>query len=1043
MHHLDLLIPAGLLSGSELRPAPVPVPWPHLEVHVMQTPRPRTSLVASIPWTILGIALLLALPGCRSVGTGRALTEPGAAVPSASGPIAKYVGGGHRKDAGAGVVTIPVSAVVREGHPVFDSSSEAAPADLILFEKPTPAGPGPRPFSQQVGQGSTKPETEQVGRSSAARVEPGARIGVSKVLDDSFDSTVFADNVTTTGSVFIPPDPHAAVGNDHLVNVVNTTIRFHGRDGALEFEDSLMDFFTSLSPLTFTFDPKVLYDQFEDRFVVVTLERTDTGNGDAADTSRIMLAVSDDGDPNGTWYVTGWSSLVDFSGTAAWADYPCFALDDAAIYVSTSMFAFSAGGGVFQGSRQWVVDKGVLAGLYAGGGATVKVFDLYTTVGYPSLASTIQPAHIFGSSPFASGAGTYFTAFSGLSSGGNEAVQVIRLEDPLDASPTVGNQFVFLGNIDDLGGAGLNNAPQLGTSTLIETNDRRTLDAVWRDDSLWVTTTIDPVTGDADDGQATAYWIHLDTTSPSVLSLADQGKISGEDIATGTYTYFPSIAVNSDGDVGIGFSASSSTTYAGSYYTWRQAGDAAGTTRGSQVLRAGTDYYIRTFGGSQNRWGDYTATVVDPVSECFWTYNEHAMTRGTITSPPVEDGRWATAYGLYCPCSETTSLVAGQWKQISLPCDVGGFETVENVLADDLGAGGYLSDWAVIERDASGQQYVQLALTDPLEEGKGYWIKTLSSGQSVKVEGSRNQVIETPLVSDAAGRVNLVGHPFDFNVCWADVTVFDGASALGLDQVDPVVGIDRACETGDPLGNGCVMSREAYLWNGAAYQVIDGETPTMEGTLTPFDGVWVKAFASGISLRIPAVAGCGSKQPVRSSGSGLVRLVATSGDLDDPGNLLGFLDGAADGRDRHDLVEPPPFESPYLTVVFPHPEWGGLSETFTTDLREARAGAGGVWELEIRSDSARTVTLSWSAVDAGGADLIARARLVDLETGQVYADLSTGSVSLDVDAGANRLQWIVDAMPSAGEIFSDRFESGNTTSWSSEVHATGESRGRH
>jgi hypothetical protein len=939
------------------------------------------------------------------------------------------VEGAARPPVGSEVVTIPVPALVSEGKTTLDPASEAAPPGLVLFEKPTPASAGPRPFSRPVRARPAPAVPAEPAAPARAHVERSS--AAAKVLDESIDSTVFDDNITTNSSVFIPPDPHAAVGQDHLVNAVNTTIRFHQRNGTVDLQTSLSSFFSSLSPLTATFDPKVLYDQIEDRFVVVTLEKTDVNDGYASNTSRIMLAVSDDGDPNGTWYVTEWNTLVDFSGTEAWADYPCFALDDAAIYISTSMFAFASGGGTFQGSRQWVVDKGVAAGLYAGGAATVKVFDLYTDVGYPTLASTTQPAHIFGASPFVSGAGTYFTAFSGLSSGGNEAVQVIRLEDPLGSSAVVGNHFIFLGDIDSLG-TGLNDAPQPGTATQIETNDRRTLNAVWRDDELWVTTTIDPVTGDPDDGQATAYWIRLETTDPRAPALADQGKIGGEDIAAGTYTFFPSIAVNSDGDVGIGFSASSATTYAGSYYTWRQDGDAAGTTRGSQLLRAGTDYYIRTFGGSQNRWGDYTATVVDPVSECFWTYNQHAMTRGTPTGSPAEYGRWATAYGLYCPCSQTTALTAGQWKQISLPCDMGGLDTVEEVFADELGAGGYLTDWAVIERDASGQQYVQLALTDQLEEGKGYWIKTLSSGQSVKVEGSRNQVMDTPLVSDAAGRVNLVGHPFEHNVCWADVRVFDGSTEHGLDQADPEVGVDRACETADPLGNGCLMSREAYLWNGAAYQVIDGETPTMEGTLTPFDGLWVKAFSSGVSLRIPALAGCGSKQskqPATSPGGGLVRLVVTAGDLQDPGNLLGFLSGSVDGRDRHDLVEPPPFEAPFLTVVFPHPEWDAQSSTFTTDLREVRAGAGGVWDLEIRSDVARDVTLSWSAVDAGGADLIARARLVDVETGQVYDDLLTGSISLGVLAGGHRLQWVIDPLTSPTTIFSDDFESGDASAW--------------
>ena len=48
------------------------------------------------------------------------------------------------------------------------------------------------------------------------------------------------------------------------------------------------------------------------------------------------------------------------------------------------------------------------------------------------------------------------------------------------------------------------------------------------------------------------------------------------------------------------------------------------------------------------------ATVVDPVDQCFWVFNQHAGTRGSGTTggcngrPAIEDGRWATAFGKFC-----------------------------------------------------------------------------------------------------------------------------------------------------------------------------------------------------------------------------------------------------------------------------------------------------------------------------------------------------------------------------------------------------------
>lgn len=146
--------------------------------------------------------------------------------------------------------------------------------------------------------------------------------------------------------------------------------------------------------------------------------------------------------------------------------------------------------------------------------------------------------------------------------GASEAALAIYIEDPL-GSITFTSHLVALGDIENVGGvfgwSSLPDPPQPGTATTIEVNDRRILDAVWRNDHLWVTTTINPNTG-ADAGQTTAHWVKLDATDLNVLPvLDDQGDIGGEDIdaAADVYTYFPSVAVNDAGDAYFGVAASS------------------------------------------------------------------------------------------------------------------------------------------------------------------------------------------------------------------------------------------------------------------------------------------------------------------------------------------------------------------------------------------------------------------------------------------------------------------------------------------------------
>ena len=52
----------------------------------------------------------------------------------------------------------------------------------------------------------------------------------------------------------------------------------------------------------------------------------------------------------------------------------------------------------------------------------------------------------------------------------------------------------------------LPDAPQLGSGTEIEVNDRRALHAVWRNDALWTCFEILPANG-PDAFQTTAHWV--------------------------------------------------------------------------------------------------------------------------------------------------------------------------------------------------------------------------------------------------------------------------------------------------------------------------------------------------------------------------------------------------------------------------------------------------------------------------------------------------------------------------------------------------------
>lgn len=464
-------------------------------------------------------------------------------------------------------------------------------------------------------------------------------------LSIDWSALSFDDNFVNTGAYAIPPDPNGAAGPNHVVNICNKSIQWYDKSGVLQHNQSLQNFFGPLGPPlgTLTGDPKVTYDQYSDRFVAITHEAT-MPNG-----SYILVAVSKTPDPNAGWWFLGINSAVPIDGELCFADYPGLAVDDKAIYVTNNMFTFS--GFSYKGPRLWIIHK---APFYSGGGPVWTIHDMYTAVGVNP--QTTMPAHMYG--PVPAGLGAYQVAYSGFTEGGfggSEFTSVIAVLDPLGTGggPFFLHQFVGCGDIEDVGGLfgwpSLPSAPQSGTNELLWVFNRRTMDAVWRNDQLYVTATINPNSG-PDAGHTTAHWWRIDTSAGvGSMVTADQGNVGAEDLGADTYTFFPSVAVDVYDNMAIGFAASNTNIFPGAYYTGRLATDAPGMVQSTGVLQAGTDYYYRTFGGSRNSWGDYTGMAIDPVNDAtFWVFNQHAMSRGTVLPEyPNQDGRWDTHWGSF------------------------------------------------------------------------------------------------------------------------------------------------------------------------------------------------------------------------------------------------------------------------------------------------------------------------------------------------------------------------------------------------------------
>src|SRR5437660_9083830 len=89
----------------------------------------------------------------------------------------------------------------------------------------------------------------------------------------------------------------------------------------------------------------------------------------------------------------------------------------------------------------------------------------------------------------------------------------------------------------------------------------------------------------------------------------------------------PSIAMDKDRNIALGYSKSSTTIKPGIYLTGRLAGDSAGTMGAETEMQAGIGVQL----GGGNRWGDYSSMTIDPIDQCTFYYtNEYLKTNGAF-----------------------------------------------------------------------------------------------------------------------------------------------------------------------------------------------------------------------------------------------------------------------------------------------------------------------------------------------------------------------------------------------------------------------------
>lgn len=387
---------------------------------------------------------------------------------------------------------------------------------------------------------------------------------------------------------YIPADPQIAVSKTHIVQVVNTTIAFYTKKGVVQFKQDMGNagFFSGIAG-PFVFDPKVFFDKFSGRFFVVSLDQDDTTK-----TSAFLIAVSDDGDPNGTWKKYRIDNKATLNSNDYWLDYEGWGFNKDAIVATGNMFPF-AGGNVFV--QAFVMKK---SELLAGGTVTATKFNDTATF-------TIQVAK--------SDENTSNFIY-GCSLDSNSAVRVYAWRNLL-TTPEMVFTTVTVPSFSTIG------APPSSGGASLDSLSGRLVDATYRTGSLLTAHTTRAPSGNTR-SQCTWYEFRPNNWPTSgAVSLAQAGNVA---LPGDAWAFIPGINKNKFGDIGMMFTRSSVNIIADIMVTSRKSSDPPGQM-GPPVQLGTSDKPYRASG----RWGDYGSVCVDPSDDfTFWGNNMKSRTDG-------------------------------------------------------------------------------------------------------------------------------------------------------------------------------------------------------------------------------------------------------------------------------------------------------------------------------------------------------------------------------------------------------------------------------
>ncbi len=415
------------------------------------------------------------------------------------------------------------------------------------------------------------------------------------------DTRAPIQNFNGSDSPGFPSDANGTIGPEHYMQTINTFYTIFNRAGTIVAGPTALNtlFYGVAGSDNNDGDPIILYDEQADRWLVAEFSIFD------ADDS-MLVAVSTTNDPTGTWYKYSFnvSETPDYEKFGIWRD---------GYYMGTN----TSGAGQ---NDIYVFNR---SNMLNGQSAQFVGFDNPWRPTTWDGFMCVPPLDNDG--PFAPEGepGLFITINDDAISGGNDELWIYELDVDwvTPANSTFSRtQQIAITAFDSNFGTNLNNIKQLNTGTELDAIPQVIMNPPQYRNFGSYETIVCCHTVDVDNtDHAGIRWYELRRVSSGNWTVRQSGTYAPDAHSR----WLGSIMLNGSGEIGLGYSISSSTLYPGIRYCGQSSTaytSASGTLDVAEQLIVSGDTCQQTM----NRWGDYSGMQVDPEDdETFWFTNQY------------------------------------------------------------------------------------------------------------------------------------------------------------------------------------------------------------------------------------------------------------------------------------------------------------------------------------------------------------------------------------------------------------------------------------